>query len=168
MMMKEYETRQDQGFSRAQLVLGGLGFLGGLWMIAAPFVLNYSGIQALNATTKKMVAVDLSAVTTSDIICGVLLIGLVGLAMYTLTNKALYKLGMYANLAVILVGVYLVSAPYLFDLLKVASYLSLDKPNTNDQLVGILTVIIAGFAFQRTYLHEEPTTGSTAQVVTTS
>lgn len=164
--MKEYEKRQDQGFSPAQLVYGGLGILGGLWLIAAPFVLNYSGIQTLNATTKKMVAVDLSAVTTSDIICGSLLIGLVGLAMYTLTNKALYKLGMYANAAVILVGIYLVAAPYLFDLLKVASYMSLDKPNTNDQLVGILTLIIGGFAFQRTYLHGETTSDSPAQMAT--
>lgn len=150
--MQAYEKTQTQSSSRVQQILGGLGILGGLWLILAPFALNYGGIQTLNATTKKLVAVDLSAVTASDIICGVLLIALVGFTMYSLTNKALYKLGMYANLAAIGVGIYLLAAPYLFDLLKVASYLSQDKPNTNDQLVGMLTIVIAGFAFQRIFL----------------
>jgi hypothetical protein len=35
--------------------------------------------------------------------------------------------------------------------LKVAEYLGLDKPNTNDQLMGILSVIAGGYAYQQKF-----------------
>jgi hypothetical protein len=135
-----------------QLILGGLGMVGGIWMILAPFILNYAGTTLLDAKTKKLVSVDLTAVTLSDIICGMLLVGLVGFTLLTANQLAMAKLRFYASVAVILVGVYLIAAPYIFDLLKVAEYMGLDKPNTNDQLVGILTIVLGGFAFQTTFL----------------
>jgi|GEM_PF-1293392 len=151
--MTGYEKRLN--LSPWQLTLGGLGIVGGIWLILAPFVLNYGGTTIIDAKTKKPVAVDLSAVTTSDIICGVLLVALVGFALLTANNVAMAKLRFYAGTTVILVGVYLLAAPYLFDLLKVAEYMGLDKPNTNDQLVGILTIVLGGFAFQSTFLSNE-------------
>jgi hypothetical protein len=154
------------GFGPVQMVLGGLGIVGGLWMILAPFVLNYGGATIIDAKTKKPVPVDLTAVTVSDIIVGVVLIALVGFALYTASNAALAKYGFYATIGVILVGVYLIAAPYIFDVLKVASYMGLDKPNTNDQLIGILSVVLGGYALQTTYLPNESGRATTSEVPT--
>ena len=121
-------------------------------MILAPFALNYNSITVLDAASKKQVPADLEAVFASDIMAGVFLIGL-GLAALLLTNSQLiYRLQMVATAGITVVGLYLMAAPYLFDLMKVASYMGLDKPNTNDQLVGILAVIVSGFAFQQQFM----------------
>lgn len=160
--MKQYT--QTNGLSTSRLVYGGLGILGGIWLVIAPFALGYNNITTLNAATKKQVPVDLGAVTASDIIVGVIIIALTGFALATASNPAMAKLRMYANLAVIAAGVYLIAAPYLFDLLKVASYLSLDKPNTNDQLMGMLTIIVAGFAFQKEFRSNEAENGTVSQL----
>jgi hypothetical protein len=146
-----------------QLVLGGSGIVGGIWLILAPLILNYGGTTVLVATTKKPVPVNLAAVTTSDIICGVLLVALVAFTLWSANKMAMARFRFYASTAVILVGVYLIAAPYLFDLLKVAQYMSLDKPNTNDQLVGILTVVLGGFAFQTTFLSNEKRPGNISE-----
>src|SRR4029078_4119529 len=118
-------------FGTLPKVLGGLGIVAGIWMILAPFVLNYSGATVLDAKTKKPVPVDLTAVTVSDIVVGVVLLALVGFALFTANNATFAKLRLYANIGVIVAGAYLIAAPYIFDLLKVASYMGLDKPNTN-------------------------------------
>jgi len=157
--MKAYE--KSTGLSPLKMALGGLGIVGGVWMILAPFVLNYGGTTVLDAKTKKQVPVDLSAVTTSDIIVGVLLIALVGFALLTANNAAIAKIRFYVSIAVVVVGVYLVAAPYLFDLLKVAEYMALDKPNTNDQLIGLLTIVIGGYAAQQEFF---PTEAETSEV----
>ncbi|HEX2915225.1 MAG TPA: hypothetical protein VH186_30955 [Chloroflexia bacterium] len=154
--MKEYKERA--GLSPVQLTYGALGLVGGVWMILAPFVLNYDAITVLNTTTKKQVSAELGPVTTNDIICGVLLIALVGFALLTANNAAMSKFRLYAGIATIGVGLYLMAAPYLFDLLKVAEYLSINKPNTNDVLIGLLTVIIAGFAVQHEFVPAQPKT----------
>ncbi len=151
--MTDYAKRL--GLSSWQLMLGGLGIIGGIWMILAPFILNYGGATILDAKTKKPVPADLTAVTISDIICGLLLIGLLGFILMTAKNAELARIRFYASIAVIAVGVYLIAAPYIFDLLKVAEYMGLDKPNTNDQLVGILTIVLGGFALQTTFLPNE-------------
>lgn len=151
--------QQSRGLSPLQTAFGGLGIIGGIWLILAPFVLNYSGAMGLDAKTKKLVPVDISAVTVSDIICGILLIGLVGFALLTANNPAMARIRLYASVVVIAVGVYLIAAPYVFDLLKLAEYLALDKPNTNDQLIGILTVVIAGFALQNEFLPNDTRSG---------
>jgi len=164
--MKEYE--QTTGLSTSRLAYGGLGIIGGIWLLVAPFVLGYNNITVLDAATKKQVPADLGAVMTSDIILGVILIALTGFALATASNPALAKLRQYANIAVIVAGVYLLAAPYLFELLKVASYLSLDKPNTNDQLIGLLTIIIAGFAYQREFIRDETESGQVSRVTTSA
>jgi ABC-type maltose transport system permease subunit len=138
--------------SDTQKIFGVLGIIGGIWLILAPFILNYGGATVFNATSKTNVPVDLSAVTVSDIICGVLLLALVGFSVLTAGNPATERLRFYANVAVVIVGVYLLAAPYTFNLLDVANYLALDKPNTNDQLIGIITILLGGFALQNTFL----------------
>src|SRR6476660_8007635 len=125
--MKEYEA--SEGLSTSRLVYGGLGIIGGIWLLVAPFALGYSNITVLDAATKKQVPADLGAVTISDIVLGIILLALSGFALATATNPAMAKMRQYANIAVIVAGVYLVAAPYLFDLFKAASYLALDKPN---------------------------------------
>lgn len=151
--MIDYEKRTNP---RAwQQILGSAGIVGGLWLILAPFLLNYGGTTIVDVTTKKPVSVDLTAVTASDIICGVLLIALIGFTMWAAGKVEMIRLRYYTGIAIMVLGIYLIAAPYLFDLLKVASYMGLDKPNTNDQLVGILTVVLGGFAFQSTFLSNE-------------
>jgi hypothetical protein len=157
--MKEYVKRTS--LSLSQLVLAVLGLIAGIWMLVAPSVLNYGGITVLNAATKKQVPVDLSAVTVSNITVGIVLIVLGLAALLITSNKLIYQLQRVANLGMIVAGIYLMAVPYLFDLLKVASYMSLDKPNTNDQLIGILAVVVAGFVFQRQFLASENTASST-------
>jgi hypothetical protein len=157
--MKEYVKRTS--LSLSQLVLAVLGLIAGIWMLVAPSVLNYGGITVLNAATKKQVPVDLSAVTVSNITVGIVLIVLGLAALLITSNKLIYQLQRVANLGMIVAGIYLMAVPYLFDLLKVASYMSLDKPNTNDQLIGILAVVVAGFLFQRQYLAGESSESST-------
>ncbi len=159
---------QETGLSTTRLVYGGLGVIGGIWLILAPFVLGYNTTTVLDAKTKQQVPVDLGAVTANSIIVGVILLALVGFCLATISNPAMAKLRMYANIAVIGVGIYLLAAPYLFDLLKVASYLSLDKPNTNDQLIGLVTIIIAGFTFQKEFLPKETETDNVSQVTTSA
>lgn len=152
------------GFSSltdTQKIFGVLGIIGGIWLILAPFILNYGGATVYNATSKTNVAVDLSAVTISDIICGILLLVLVGFCVVTAGNPATERLRFYSSIAVIIVGIYLLAAPYLFNLLDVANYLALDKPNTNDQLIGIITIILGGFALQNTFLLKRGTGGLT-------
>ncbi len=148
--MKEYTKRS--GLSLTQIILGVFGIVGGAWMILAPFVLNYNAITVLNAATKKRVPADLGAVFTSDTTVGVALIAL-GLATLLVTNsKLVYRIQMIANVGIIAAGLYLMVAPYLFDLMKVASYMGLDVPNTNDQLAGILAVVVGGFFFQKRFM----------------
>jgi hypothetical protein len=157
--MKEYVKKTS--LSLSQIVLAVLGLIAGIWMLIAPSVLNYGGITVLNAATKKQVPVDLSAVTVSNITVGIVLIVLGLAALLITSNKLIYQLQRVANLGMIVAGIYLMAVPYLFDLLKVASYMSLDKPNTNDQLIGILAVVVAGFLFQRQYLASESSESST-------
>jgi hypothetical protein len=151
--MKEYVKKTS--LSLSQLGLAGLGLIAGSWLIIAPSVLNYGGLTVLDAATKKQVPVDLSAVTVSNISVGIVLIGLGLAALLISRNKLIYQVQRAANLGMLVAGIYLMAVPYLFDLLKVASYMSLDKPNTNDQLLGIVTVVVAGFIFQRQYLAGE-------------
>ena len=148
--MKEYEHKSS--ISPVQVVGAALGIVGGIWMVAAPSVLNYGSATIYNATTKKTVPVDLGAVTASDITVGIVLIvlGIVGLLVTN--SKLIYRVQMAATVAMVGAGLYLMLAPYLFDLLKVVSYMGLDKPNTNDQLMGMLVVVVGGFIFQRQYL----------------
>lgn len=151
--MANYAKRA--GLSTVQMVLGIAGLVAGVWMLVAPFVLNYGGITVLDAKTKKPVSAEIGAVTTNDIIVGILLIALVAFTLFTVNNAAVAKLRYYAAVAVILVGIYLIAAPYLFDLLKVAEYMGLDVPNTNDQLMGILTVVLGGYFYQSQYVSAE-------------
>lgn len=162
--MSDYAKKS--GLSLLQMVLGGAGIVGGIWMIIAPFALKYSEATVFDAKAKKAVPVDLTAVTVSDIVVGVGLIALVGFVLLTASNVTMAKFRFYATVAVMVLGVYLIAVPYIFDLLKVASYMSLDKPNTNDQLIGILTVVLGGFALQLSSPASESTTTTTSQVAT--
>lgn len=163
--MKEYEKKSSLGVS--QMVLAGLGLVAGAWMILAPSVLNYSGITVMNAATKKAIPAELDGVIANSIVVGIVLIVL-GIAALLVTNsKLIYQVQMVATLGMIVAGIYLMAAPYLFDLLKVAEYMGLDKPNTNDQLVGIVTVVVAGFIFQRKYVASvEEAAGSAPTTIT--
>ncbi len=162
--MKEYVEKAS--LSLSQLVLAALGLIAGIWLLVAPSVLSYGSITTLNAATKKQVPVDLSALTASDITAGVVLIVLGIAALLITSSKLIYRVQMLANLGMIVAGIYLMAVPYVFDLLDVASYMNLDKPNTNDQLIGIVTVIIAGFVFQRNYIASVDTASSQQEAIT--
>lgn len=147
--MKEYE--QKSSLSLMQMILGGFGIVGGIWLIAAPFVLNYSGITVMDAATKKAVSAELGPVTVNDIVIGAVLI-VIGIASLIVTNsKLIFQVQRAAAIVAVVAGIYLLASPYLFDLLKVAEYMGLDVPNTNDQLMGLATIIVGAYAYQQQY-----------------
>src|ERR1700712_3398648 len=104
--MKEYSRRDS--LSLTKIIPAGFGVVSGAWMNLAPFVLNYSGITVLDAATKKLVPANLTAVMTSDITVGVVLIGL-GLACLLVSNKLMYRLQLIATGGIIAAGLYLMA-----------------------------------------------------------
>ncbi|NWJ48288.1 MAG: hypothetical protein HXX08_20730 [Chloroflexi bacterium] len=138
---------KSSGLGKTQLTYGVLGIIGGLYLITAPFLFNYDGIK--NA---KGVKVDLSFVQTSDIICGVLVVLLVGFALATAAKESTLQLRKFAAYATIAVGVWLMFSPYFVDLMNnifkagFVSYIDISNPNFVDQGSGVLLVVLSGFA----------------------
>ena len=145
------------GLSPWHLILSGLGIVGGIWLILAPFVLNYANATSFDAVTKKPISVDLTVATNSDISCGVILIALVVFMLLTVNNEKLAKVRINVGIEIILLGVYLMAAPYLFEMLKVG--VRLDGPSLNDQLIGSLIILLGGFAFQNRLVASSNITG---------
>jgi hypothetical protein len=137
---------KSNGLGKTQLTYGVLGIIGGLYLITAPFLFNYSGI------TVKGKSVDLSFVQTSDIICGVLVVLLVGFALATATKESTLQLRKFAAYATIAIGVWLMFSPYFVDLMNnifkagFVSYIDISNPNFVDQGSGVLLVVLSGFA----------------------
>ncbi len=115
---------------------GAVGVLGGIWLIVSPFLFGYNDSNSANSST---------GATTMGLVCGVITIGLAGFCMATekLPTMQLYRFG--AAIALILMGVWLVLAPYLFD------YFSLRNPLYNLQITGVIFILIAGYVFQELY-----------------
>ena len=122
-----------------QSVAGALGVLGGIWLIISPFLLGYDNL-------KENVTAGQNA-TTMGIICGVISILLAGFCLVTERMPEMRNIRIGASVGLILMGVWLMSAPYLFN------YSEYRDPLINLQITGIIFVIVAGYVFQEVYYH---------------
>jgi vacuolar-type H+-ATPase subunit I/STV1 len=129
----------NRTFSVGNLTLsGGLGVLGGIWLIIAPFILDYSAV-ASTATT------NANNATLMSIIVGVVAIVLSIFLVATEKIQSLHTLRLYAGIGLIFVGVWLMAAPFLFN------YNSLAQPLMSMQIAGALYILVAGFVMQELY-----------------
>jgi uncharacterized membrane protein HdeD (DUF308 family) len=129
----------NKTFSVGNLTLsGGLGVLGGIWLIVSPFILDYNAV-AKTATT------NANNATLMCIIVGVVAIVLSGFLVVTEKIESMHTLRLYAGIGLIFVGVWLMAAPFLFN------YNSLGQPLINMQITGALYILAAGFIMQELY-----------------
>ncbi len=128
--MKQATTWRS--FSTTNLTLtGGLGVVGGIWLIISPYLFDYSGYAA-NATLLGIVA-------------GVVTIALSGFCILTEKMPAMQTYRFYAGIALVAMGVLLMAGPYLLN------YNQLRDPLWNLQLTGAVFILIAGFVVQELY-----------------
>ena len=130
------ETMSVKPLSNVNLTLtGALGVLGGIWLIVSPYLFDYSSTVANAAIL--------------GIICGVVAIVLSGFAIATekMANMQTYRFA--AGIGLILLGILLVCAPYLFN------YSKLRDPLWNLQVTGGIFIVIAGFVMQELYTRSQ-------------
>ncbi len=118
-------------------LMGGLGILGGIWLIVSPFVFGYNDLSVGKTGGQNA--------TTMGIICGSIAILLAGFCLLTEKMPTLQKSRFNAAIGLILLGVWLMAAPYLFN------YADLRNPLYNLQITGAIFVIVAGYVFQAIY-----------------
>ena len=119
-------------------MIGAFGVVGGIWLIVSPFLLGYNDTNTDSGSANA---------TTMGVICGLLTILLVGFCLITEKNPEMHNYRFGATIGLILTGVCLLVAPYLFN------YASLRNPLYNLQITGAIFVIVAGYIFQELYSH---------------
>jgi hypothetical protein len=104
---------------------GWLGVVGGIWLILAPFILNYSNID--NALW-------------NDIIVGAAAILLTGFCALTALRLETSQMRLIAGGLSILAGVWLIIAPFLLN------YSNIENALWNDIITGALFIIVGIYA----------------------
>ena len=124
--------------------LGGtLGILGGLWLIASPFVLGYNTIGDVMLTIHgASVVQDASSAPYVTYIGGVIILALVVFSLITARIPRFRSYRIYAAAAAILTGIGLMAQPYF------SEYDGVRTPLYNLQLTGATIIIIAGFVVE--------------------
>ena len=117
--------------------MGGLGVLGGIWLIVSPFVFGYNDLSVGKTGGQNA--------TIMGIICGVMAILGAGFCIATEKMPAMQKLRFNVAIGLVLLGVWLMAAPYLFN------YADLRDPLSNLQITGAIFVLVAGYVFQALY-----------------
>ena len=118
-------------------ITGALGVLGGIWLIVSPFVFGYNDLSTDKTGGQNA--------TTMGITCGIIAILLAGFCLATERMPEMRKYRFGAAVGLILMGVWLLAAPYLFN------YADLRNPLYNLQITGSIFVIVAGYVFQAVY-----------------
>ncbi len=121
-----------------QTVSGGLGVLGGLWLVVSPFIL-YDGYKDKAAKE----AADTA--TTAGIVLGIVAILLAVFCIVTENRVDMFKYRMIAGVSMVVMGVYMFLAPELSD------FASFKDPTYNLQFTGAAFILIAGFVTQEIY-----------------
>ncbi len=116
---------------------GGLGVLGGLWLIVSPYLFDYS-----NFSGAKNLKGSADNATLLGLICGIITIVISVFLIATEKNNNMLQARIYAGISLILMGVLLMAAPYLFN------YSMIRDPLWNLQLTGAFFVLIAGYTVQ--------------------
>lgn len=123
---------------------GGLGILGGLWLIVSPYLFDYNNLPA----AAKFVENGSNA-TLMGLITGIITIAI---SVFLIATEKMPQMQLYRNISgwlLVLMGVFLLSAPYLFN------YAILRDPLWNLQLTGAAFVLIAGYVMQELTLREK-------------
>lgn len=128
-------NNRPSGFAASQAWPGWLGVIGGIWLIISPYVLGYSGN---------------SAATTNDIILGIIQIILTGYWALTFNLPGQAQVRLAAVWLAVLAGVWLIISPW------VLGYNGLDSALWNNLILGILFVIIEGYATSITQRFTRP------------
>ncbi|MEI6046164.1 MAG: hypothetical protein WCS37_17570 [Chloroflexota bacterium] len=123
-------------FSTVNLTLTGvLGALGGVWLILAPSLLNYTLPTKTQGDNATLMA----------IICGVIAIVLSLFCTVTEKQVALQKYRFIAGSLLVVLGIWLMAAPYLFNYAIVRDAL------WSLQITGGLFALTAGFVMEELY-----------------
>lgn len=126
-------------FSVLNLTLaGGLGVLGGIWLIVAPFIFDYN-----------LVKVNGENATLMGIICGIVTILIALFCIGTERVAALRPYRYLAGVALIGMGIWLMLTPYLFN------YSTLRNALWNLQITGGIFALVAGFVMQEMFSREK-------------
>ncbi len=132
-------------FSTLNLTLsGGLGVLGGLWLIVSPYLFDYNNLPA----AAKFVENGQNA-TVLGLITGIITIAI---SVFLVATEKMAQMEFYRNIGgwlLVLMGVFLMAAPYLFN------YSILRDPLWNLQLTGAFFTIIAGYVMQELTLRSK-------------
>lgn len=121
---------------------GSLGIVGGIWLLIAPFLLNYKDAAA-NLQTNANNATILS------LIAGSVAIVLSGFAVATERMPQLRPYRYIAGFGLLALGLVLMAAPYLFN------YAVLRNPLWSLQITGGIFALIAGFVMQELFKTEQ-------------
>lgn len=128
-------------FTTLDLTLtGGLGMLGGFWLIVNPFIFdynNYTGAIKAGGDTATLVS----------IICGVILIALSIFCVATEKQPNFFKYRFGAGVATIFLGLFLLVSPQLLNFYTT----KFRDPLWALQITGGFIVLIAGFVVQEIY-----------------
>lgn len=111
---------------------GWLGVIGGIWLIIAPFILNYSSYPTP---------------LYNDIIVGVIAIILTGFCSLTYNQASTSQARMVAGWLAALAGLWLIIAPF------VLGYSNVSNALWNDIITGVVFIVVALYAvnYHRTH-----------------
>lgn len=113
---------------------GGLGILGGLWLIISPFLFGYNSLPVFTVQGQNA--------TLLGIITGIITIGLAGFLVATEKLPTMQTYRTWAGMALVAMGAFLMASPYLFN------YSVLKDPLWNLQITGAIFILVAGFVMQ--------------------
>ena len=115
-------------------IIGMLGAVGGIWLIIMPFLLGYSDDKTPGSNAQLL-----------SIICGAIAIVVSLLLVVTEKNEGLKTLRFYGGAVMVFIGIWVMSAPYLFNYSKPKNEL------WGLQITGGLIALVAGFVVQEIY-----------------
>lgn len=136
----KFINKSDE-FTTLDLTLtGGLGVLGGIWLIINPFILDYNNFSgAIKAGGDNA--------TLVSIICGVILIALSVFCVAVEKQANMFYYRFYAGIATIFLGLFLLVSPQLLNFYTT----KFRDPLWALQVTGGLIVLIAGFVVKEIY-----------------
>ncbi len=117
---------------------GGLGILGGIWLIVSPYLFDYSSLGAILKTSG-------DNATLMGLIAGIVAIALSLFCIATEKRTELQTYRFGAGIGLVFLGIVLMAAPYLFN------YSIMRDPLWNLQITGGLFTLIAGFVMQELF-----------------
>ena len=129
------DTTTLRSSSTLKLSAGGLGVLGGIWLIISPYLFGYNNLAGADQA-------DGNTATTLGLIAGIIAILLTAFIVATERVPSLKTYQLLATGLTVLLGAIVMAIPYLFD------FQALGNPLWNLQLTGAAFVLIAGYILE--------------------